>query len=74
MEIEAFERLEQKIEALITRVETLRRQNQDLQQAVEQKDQELNEVKELLSIQDSERDQVRLRLEALVEKIESVQD
>lgn len=57
MDIAAFARLEQKIDELLARLEALRGENAELDQ--------------LLKVQDGERNEVRQRIEALVQKLDS---
>ncbi len=71
MEINAFARLEQKVEELLGKVRALRTENAEMSSRLEAKDKELADLNELLSLQESERNEVRQRIEQLVEKLES---
>jgi predicted nuclease with TOPRIM domain len=71
MDITAFARLEQKIDELLGRLEALRGENAELQTRLAEKDKEVAELDQLLKVQDGERNEVRQRIEALVQKLES---
>jgi predicted nuclease with TOPRIM domain len=71
MDIAAFARLEQKIDELLARLEALRGENAELQTRLAEKDKEVAELDQLLKVQDGERHEVRQRIEALVNKLES---
>jgi cell division protein ZapB len=71
MDIAAFARLEQKIDDLLARLEALRGENAELQTRLAEKDKEIAELDQLLKVQDGERNEVRQRIEALVQKLES---
>ncbi len=66
MEVSAFNRLEQKIEELLSRLVDLKEENADLRRALAERDQRLQEL-------EAERSQVRSRIEQLVQKIENYQ-
>jgi len=72
MEITAFARLEQKIEELLGRLASFKSENAELKSRLEAKDKELADLNELLSVQEAERNEVRQRIETLVNKLESV--
>lgn len=71
MDIAAFARLEQKIDDLLARLEALRGENAELKTRLAEKDKEVAELDQLLKVQDGERNEVRQRIEALVQKLES---
>jgi len=71
MEITAFNRLEEKIEGLLGRLEDYRNQVTRLKEQLAQKDKEIEELNQLLAEQDQERTEVRQRIEQLVLKLES---
>lgn len=71
MEVAAFARLESKIEELLARLGAVQAENQDLKGKLEEKEKEVAELGELLATQDAERDQVRQRIENLVQKLEN---
>jgi cell shape-determining protein MreC len=76
----AITHLEEKVEAILRRIKELKTENEALKQRVGAaenwrselagKEKELNDLKELLSIQDAERVEIRSRLEALLTKLE----
>lgn len=72
MDIAAFARLEQKIDDLLARLEALRGENAELKTRLAEKDKEVAELDQLLKVQDGERNEVRQRIEALVQKLESL--
>lgn len=72
MEIAAFSRLEAKIEELISRLTALGEENEALKARLNDKDAEVAELNELLKTQDAERQEVRGRIESLVQKLESL--
>ncbi|MFH1033790.1 MAG: cell division protein ZapB [Pseudomonadota bacterium] len=71
MEVAAFARLEAKIEELLNRLNSLKSENADLKGRLDEKEKEVNELGELMSAQDAERDEVRKRIESLVQKLEN---
>ncbi len=71
MDIAAFARLEEKIDQLLGRLETLGRENAELKERLAEKEKEVAELDQLLKVQDGERNEVRQRIEALVQKLES---
>jgi len=71
MEVAAFARLETKIEELLGRLTAMRGENAELKGRLEEKEREVAELGELMSAQDAERDEVRKRIESLVEKLEN---
>ncbi len=71
MEVAAFARLEAKIEDLLNRLNSLKAENADLKGRLDEKEKEVNELGELMAAQDAERDEVRKRIESLVQKLEN---
>lgn len=71
MDIEAFARLEEKVDQLLGRLEALKGENTQLKDRLAEKEKEVAELDQLLKVQDGERSEVRQRIEALVEKLES---
>lgn len=71
MDIAAFARLEQKIDELLSCLEALRGENADLKNSLAEKESEVSELGQLLKVQEDERNEVRQRIEALVQKLES---
>lgn len=74
MELAAFKRLEEQIDRLLGKLETLKSANQRLTQKVESQAGEINELKELISSREAQREQVRDRIEMLIGKLESFED
>lgn len=72
MELAVFSRLEAKIEEMLARLKTLGEENEELRKRLADKDAEVAELGELLKTQDAERNEVRLRIESLVQKLESL--
>ena len=72
MELAAFSRLEAKIEELISRLKVLGAENEELGARLDDKNREVAELNELLKTQDAERQEVRGRIESLVQKLESL--
>ncbi|MDR1396820.1 MAG: hypothetical protein LBJ14_03730 [Desulfarculales bacterium] len=76
----AIAHLEEKIENILQRISRVQAENETLKQKVleadhwrldiESKDKELNDLKELLTMQDAERVEIRSRVEALLTKLE----
>ena len=71
MEVAAFARLEAKIEELLGRLTQLRSENAELKGRLEEKEKEVTELGELMTAQDAEREEVRKRIETLVQKLEN---
>lgn len=71
MEVAAFARLEAKIEELLNRLNALKAENADLKGRLDEKEKEVNELGELMAAQDAEREDVRKRIESLVQKLEN---
>ncbi len=71
MEVAAFNRLEEKIEAFLVRMEEFKRENSALREQLAAKDEELARLREHLATQDQERTEVRSRIEQLVLKLET---
>jgi cell division protein ZapB len=71
MEVAAFARLEAKIEELLNRLTALTTENAGLKSRLDEKEKEVTELGELMAAQDAERDEVRKRIESLVEKLEN---
>lgn len=71
MEVTAFNRLEQKIEELLNRLAALKDENADLRAALSQKEENLNGLGQQVHSLEQERDEVRGRIEQLVQKLES---
>ncbi len=71
MEVAAFARLEAKIEELLGRLNSLKAENADLKGRLDEKEKEVNELGELMAAQDAEREDVRKRIENLVQKLEN---
>jgi predicted nuclease with TOPRIM domain len=71
MDIAAFARLEQKIDELLGRLEALKAENASLTSRLDEKEKEAAELDQLLKVQDGERNEVKARIEALVQKLES---
>ena len=74
MELAVFTRLENKIDKLLGRLETLEGANKELTLQLKAKDGEIAELKQLISSRESEREQVRGRIERLIEKLESLEE
>lgn len=72
MELAVFSRLEAKIEEMLARLKTLGEENEELKKRLADKEGEVAELNELLKTQDAERNEVRLRIEGLVQKLESL--
>ncbi|MFZ5586781.1 MAG: cell division protein ZapB [Thermodesulfobacteriota bacterium] len=72
MELAVFSRLEAKIEEMLARLKALGEENDELRKRLADKDAEVAELGELLKTQDAERNEVRLRIESLVQKLESL--
>jgi cell division protein ZapB len=72
MDTSTFARLEQKIEELLGRLSALKSENVEMKSRLEAKDKELADLNELLSVQEAERNEVRQRIETLVNKLESI--
>lgn len=72
MELAVFSRLEAKIEDLLSRLKSVADENEELKKRLVDKEGEIAELNELLKTQDAERNEVRLRIEGLVQKLESV--
>jgi cell division protein ZapB len=70
MEVTAFNRLEQKIEELLNRLAALKDENADLRGALSQKEESLNSLGQQVNSLEQERDEVRGRIEHLVQKLE----
>ena len=71
MEVAAFARLEAKIEDLLNRLTALKTENAELKGRLDEKEKEVTELGELMAAQDAERDEVRKRIENLVQKLEN---
>ncbi|CAO0822740.1 cell division protein ZapB [Desulfarculales bacterium] len=71
MEVAAFARLEAKIEDLLNRLNSLKAENFDLKGRLDEKEKEANELGELMAAQDAEREDVRKRIESLVQRLEN---
>jgi chromosome segregation ATPase len=71
MEVTGFNLLEQKLEELINRLVTLKEDNARLRGELADKDRKINELDKLNSSLESERGQVRQRIQGLVEKLEA---
>jgi cell division protein ZapB len=71
MEMAAFNRLEQKVEELLERLKALGAENEEMKGRLAEKEKEVTELDQLLKMQDSERNEVRSRIEQLVQKLES---
>lgn len=71
MDIAAFARLEEKVDQLLGRLETLSGENAQLKEHLAEKEKEVAELDQLLKVQDGERNEVRQRIEALVQKLDS---
>lgn len=71
MEVAAFARLEAKIEDLLGRLTQMRSDNAELKSRLDEKEKEVAELGELMAAQDAERDEVRKRIENLVQKLEN---
>ena len=72
MDLSSFARLEKKIEELLERLKELGSENAELRGRLEEKEIEVNELNELLSAQDAERDQVKDRVEQLLAKLDTL--
>ncbi|MFH1057918.1 MAG: cell division protein ZapB [Pseudomonadota bacterium] len=72
MELAVFSRLEAKIEEMLARLKALGEENEELKKRLADKEGEVAEFNELLKTQDAERNEVRLRIESLVQKLESL--
>ena len=72
MDLSAFNRLEEKIEELLERLNALGEENALIRSRLEEKDKEVAELQELLEAQDTERDQVRNRVEQLLAKLDTL--
>jgi len=70
MDIAAFAHLEQKIDELLSRLEALLGENAELKNRLTEKEKEISELNQLLKVQDGERNEIRQRIEALVQKLE----
>jgi len=71
MEVSGFNRLEQKLEELLDRLVSLKSENSSLREALAQKERELAELNQRAAAMEAERNQVRQRIESLVEKLET---
>ncbi len=71
MEVSGFNRLEQKLEELLDRLVSLKSENGSLREALAQKERELAELNQRAAAMEAERNQVRQRIENLVEKLEN---
>ena len=71
MELQRFEQLGQKLEALLTRVEALGRANAEQRRILEGKEKELQELHGKLATLEEERDQVRVKVDELLDRIDS---
>ncbi|MEW5911453.1 MAG: cell division protein ZapB [Thermodesulfobacteriota bacterium] len=72
MDLSTFKTLETKIEELLNRLKALKQENDEVRGRLEEKEREVAELTQLLSVQDAERDQVRERVEGLLAKLESL--
>ncbi len=70
MDLQRFEQLGQKLEALLARVEELNRTRTQLGQALRAKEDELAQLKDRLAEFELEREQVRQRLDVLLGRID----
>lgn len=71
MEVTGFNLLEQKLEELINRLVALKEDNARLRGELADKDRKINELDKLNSSLESERGQVRQKIQGLVEKLEA---
>ena len=71
MEMSAFNRLEEKIEGFLARLNEYKEENAQLRELLAEKERELGELHQKVDNQDQERNQVRQRIEQLVLKLES---
>jgi cell division protein ZapB len=71
MEVGAFSRLEQKVEELLNQLLALREENAELHNALNERESRIAELSQRAEGLESERDEVRGRIERLVEKLES---
>ena len=71
MEVSGFNRLEQKLEELLDRLVSLKRENSSLREALALKERELAELSQRTAGMEAAREQVRQRIESLVEKLET---
>lgn len=71
MEVSGFNLLEQKLEELLDRLVSLKSENSSLREALAQKERELTELNQRAAAMEAERNQVRQRIESLVEKLET---
>lgn len=74
MELAAFQRLEDKIDKLLRRLESLKSENNNYKQQLAIRDGEVAELKGLVASRESEREQVRDRIEQLIGRLESLED
>ena len=71
MEMSSFNRLEEKIEGFLARLNEYKEENARLRELLAEKERELGELHQKVDDQDQERNQVRQRIEQLVLKLES---
>jgi cell division protein ZapB len=71
MEVTAFSRLEQKVEELLNQLVALREENAELHNALNEREGRIAELTQQAQGLENERDEVRGRIERLVEKLES---
>jgi len=71
-DLDQFELLEQKIDILIERIGTLKRDNESLSEKVRTQEEKLTELNQNLQTLKSGRDQAKQRIVSLLERIEQV--
>ena len=74
MELEKFELLGRKIDALLARVEELTREKSDLTRLLEKRDEEILNLSDRISVFEQERDQIRNRVDDLLGRIDRQTD
>jgi chromosome segregation ATPase len=70
MELEKFEQLHVKVESLISRLDELIQDRDELTRTVEQKNSEIVKLKEAIADSEQQRAQVRSKIDDLLERID----
>ena len=73
MEFVKFNALEEKIKGLIQEQAQLKKQNQELEGLLKQKEMELQEVNKKIRGLDEERDAIRIKVDSLLDLLQDIQ-
>lgn len=71
MQLEKFERLGQKLESLLGRVDELNRRRDELTRTLAAKDEEIKELQDKLAVFEQERSLVKAKVDELLERIDA---